>query len=126
MNIGAHSIETRSGLYDRSRRLVIVGALVVLSAFCFIRYLSWSFAYSATLGLASRMRETQLSNHRAWLYLCSFFILESFGAAVLGLAWEPPNLGSAELRFVARYGSALALCLLATGIIVGFRLMLVR
>jgi hypothetical protein len=111
-------------LDNRWLRLVIVAALVLLSAFCFVRYLSWAFAYSATLGLD--IPETRLSHHRVWFFLCMFIMLEILSAAVLGSAWEPSNLGSAGLRFVARYGSALALCLLATGVVVGLRLALVR
>jgi len=114
----------RATFNNRWVQLTIVLVLVLLGAFCFLRYLDWAFAYSGTLGLGSRMRETQLANHRAWLFFCMFIVLEMLCAVLVGLAWEPPNFGSTGLRFVARYGSALALCLLATGLLVGIRVAL--
>jgi hypothetical protein len=100
-------------------RLGLIAGLVVLAAFCFLRYIDWAFSRSATLGLASRAEETQLANHLAWMFLCMFIALELFSAIVVGFRWEYPDLGSAWLRFSARYGLGLLLSLLATGIVVG-------
>lgn len=116
----------RTGLSNRWLRLTLVLALVLLGAFCFLRYIGWAFAHSGTLGLSSRIRETQLANRQAWYFLCMFIALEVLCAMVVGLAWEPPNLGSAGLRFAARYGSALALSLLVTGVVVGLQVALLR
>jgi hypothetical protein len=100
-------------------RLGFTGGLILLAAFCFVRYVDWAFSYSATSGLASRAQETRLANHLAWMFLCMFIALELFSAFVIGARWEYPDLGSAWLRFSARYGLALLLSLLATGIVVG-------
>jgi hypothetical protein len=100
-------------------RLALTTGLVVLAAFCFLRYIEWAFSYSATLGLASKAQETQLASHLAWLFLFMFIALEVFSAIVVGFRWEYPELGSAWLRFSARYGLALLLSLLATGVVVG-------
>jgi len=100
-------------------RLALMAGLVVLAAFCFLRYIGWAFSHSATLGLASKTQETRLANHLAWMFLCMFIALEVFSAIVVGFRWEYPDLGSAWLRFSARYGIALLLSLLATGVVVG-------
>ena len=100
-------------------RLALIAGLVGLAAFCFLRYISWAFSYSATLGLSSRTQETRLAGHVACMFLCMFIALEVFSAIVVGFRWEYPELGSAWLRFSARYGLALLLSLLATGVVVG-------
>jgi hypothetical protein len=113
-------------LSNRWLRVALESVLVVLAAFCFLRYIGWAFSYSAALGLPSRIRETQLANHRAWLFLCVFLALEVLSGVLVAFSWEPPDLGSAWLRFAARYGLGLALSLVATGIVVGLRLAFVR
>jgi len=45
--------------------LALVGLLVASAAFCFVRYLYWSFSYSATLGLASKEQDTRHAHHLA-------------------------------------------------------------
>jgi hypothetical protein len=108
--------------FERSLRLALIAGLVVLAAFCFLRYIDWAFAHSATLGLPERIPQTSLALHRAWMFLCMFMALEVFSAIVVGFRWERPDLGSAWLRFSARYGLALLLSLLATGAVVGLLL----
>jgi hypothetical protein len=102
-----------------SFRVLIIATLILLAAFCFIRYIEFVFSYTATLGLASQAHENQLANHLAWLFFCSFVALEVFSAIIVGSRWEQPDLGSAWLRFSARYGLALLLSVLATGIVIG-------
>jgi hypothetical protein len=92
-------------------RLMVIIGLTVLASFCFLEFLTCAFAYSAN--------ETQLAYWRAWLFLSVFAGLEIFSAAILGLSWEPSIFHSAGLRFAARYGSALALCLIGTSAVVG-------
>jgi uncharacterized membrane protein YccC len=101
-------------------RFAIATGLVVLAAFSFLHYIGWAFAHSATMGLASRMQETRLANGLAWIFLGAFVALEVLSAFIVGFSWEYPDLGSPWLRFLARYGLALVLTLLATGIVVGF------
>ncbi len=50
-----------TGLSNRWLRLTLVLALVLLGAFCFLRYIGWAFAHSGSLGLGSRIREAQLA-----------------------------------------------------------------
>jgi hypothetical protein len=107
-------------------RFPLVLGLVLLSAFCFLRYISWSFAYSATLGLGSYAQANQLAGRSASFFLLLFVALEVLCALEMGGAWEPPDLGSRGLRFTARYGSALAISLLATGIVVALKVALFR
>jgi hypothetical protein len=138
-NVGAHGrgeakgglaeeddMNVRSRLTNRWLRLAIVLAFVLLGASCFLRYVGSAFAHSGTLGLSSRIRETQLAGRQAWFFLCMFISMELLCAAVVGLGREDPNLGSAGLRFAARYGSALALSLLATGVVAGLQVVLLR
>jgi len=106
--------------------MTILGALVLLSASCFVRYLGWAFSYSARLGLSNQTLDIQLAYRRAWFFLSIFTSLQLIAAVILGSAWEPSNLGSLPLRFVARYGSALALVLVSTAIVVAIWLMLCR
>lgn len=110
---------TNKAYLGRWFRFALLASVVAAAAFCFLRYLEWSFSYSATLGLASKIRETRLANHRAWMFLCMSVALEVLSAIVVGFSWECPDLGSAWLRLSARYGLALLLSLLATGLIVG-------
>ena len=107
------------GMQNRWFRSGLIAAVVVLAAFCFLRYLDWAFSYSATLGLSSRMQQARLANQRAWVFFCLFLVLEAFSAILVGFSWQEPDFSSAWLRFSARYGLALLLSLLATGIIVG-------
>jgi hypothetical protein len=107
-------------------RVALIAVLVVLAAFCFLRYIGWAFSYSGIVGLSSRVREAEVANLKAWLFLCMFFVLELLSSVLITFSWEPPDLGSAWLRFVGRYGSGLVLSLLATGIVVGLRLAFVR
>jgi len=103
-------------LTNRWVRLPLTLVLILLSAFCFLDYLDWAFVYSGRLGLADRI-ETQMAGNRSLFFFFLFVGLEILCATVVGMAWEPPLLGSAPLRFVARYGTALALSLLVTGIV---------
>jgi len=114
-----NTMSGRNGIPNRWFRFSLLAGVVVAAAFCLLRYLEWAFSYSATLGLASKIQETRLANHRAWMFLCMFAVLEVLSAIVVGFSWQYPDLGSAWLRFSARYGLALLLSLLATGIIVG-------
>lgn len=98
--------------------LALVAVLVVSAAFCFVRYLEWSFTYSAKLGLAST-QEIRVADHSAWLFFSLFVLLELFCAFVVGSRWEQVDLGSVWLRFSARYGIALLFSLLATGVVIG-------
>ena len=107
-------------------RSVLVLALVLISAFCFLRYFNSAFAHSATLGLASLARANQLANRSAWFYLLVFVALEVLCALVIAGAWEPPDLGSRGLRLTARYGSALAISLFGTGVLVALKVALFR
>ena len=59
-------------------RLALTTGLVVLAAFCFLRYIEWAFSYSATLGLASKAQETRLASHLAWLFLFMFIAYRNF------------------------------------------------
>lgn len=97
-------------------RWFVIAGLIILAAFCFVRYLSWALAYSA---IPRPSQASQLADRRAWLFFCVFAGLEMFCTALLAFDWERSDFYSAGLRFAARYGSALALCLLATGIVVG-------
>ena len=114
-----NTMSGRNGIPNRWFRFALIAGVVVAAAFCFLRYLEWAFSYSATLGLASKIQETRLANHRAWMFLCMFDALEVLSAIVVGFSWEDPDLGSGWLRVSARYGLALLLSLLATGIVVG-------
>lgn len=105
-------------------RSFLVLALVLVSAFCFLRYFGAAFAHSATLGLSPLARANQLANGYAWFFLLAFIALEALCALVVARAWEPPDLGSKGLRFIARYGSALAISLFGTGIVVALKVAL--
>lgn len=97
-------------------RWVVIAGLIILAAFCFVRYLSCAFAYSA---IPEPGQESQRGGGRARLFFGVFAGLEILCTALLAHSWERSSFYSAGLRFAARYGSALALCLLATGIVVG-------
>ena len=107
-------------------RIPLVLVLVFISAFSFLRYIGWSFAHSATLGLAPQVAESRLANWWAWLYLILFATLQLLCTILLVEGWQPPDLGSRALRFVARYGSGLVLTLIATGIVVSLNVALLR
>jgi hypothetical protein len=106
-------------------RVALVTLLILFAASCFLRYIEAAFAYSAIVG-TSRVQETYLASHRAWLFLSIFLVLEVLSSVLLALSWEPPDFSSAWLRFVSRYGLALTLSLVATAIVVGLRVVFVR
>src|SRR4051812_47048439 len=95
-------------------RATLILGLNITAAFCFLRYVEWAFAYSATAGLVSRASQTQMANRLAWTFFCLFIVLNLFSAFAIGSSWESPDFGSAWLRFSARYGAALLFSLLAT------------
>jgi hypothetical protein len=55
-----------------------------------------------------------------------FIVLEVLCVMLFGMTSEPPNFGPAILRFVARYGSALGLCILLTGVVVWLEVAILR
>jgi hypothetical protein len=104
--------------------LALVAGLIVAACFCFFRYLEWSFRYSATVGVPSEAQQTRVAYHLSVMFFSMFIALEVFSAFVIGFPSEEPDLGSAWLRFLARYGLPFLLSLIATGVVVGLWLWL--
>jgi hypothetical protein len=107
-------------------RLALFFALAVLAGFSFVRYLTWSFAYSGVMGLPSLLEQAQRAYHRACFFLCMFIALEIVLAITVASYFEPPDLSSAALRFVSRYGSGLAISVLFTAMLVGLAVVMFR
>ena len=99
--------------------------LILLSAFCFLRYLDWAFVYSGRLGLADRI-EGQMAGNRSLLFFWTFVALELLCAVLVASPSEAPDFDSAPLRFTMRYGAALALSLVMTGIVMGLAVILLH
>jgi hypothetical protein len=58
------------------------------------------------------------------MFPCLFFALEVFSSVIAGFSWEFPSIGSAWLRFSARYELAFLLSIPRGGTMVGLRLAL--
>jgi len=100
--------------------------LAVSGAFSFLRYLGWSFAYSGVLGLHSQAVQVQTAHENASLFFLAFLMIESAFAALVASYWEPPQFGSAVLRFASRYGIAGVVALVVTGALVALDVMLLH
>ena len=117
--------ESRKKLFEnRWLRLSIVPALAILGAFSFLRYLGWSFAYSSVLGLRSQAAQAQTAHERAWIFFCSFLVIESALVVLIASYWEPPDFRSVILRFASRYGLAGVVALVLTSALVALDLVL--
>lgn len=100
-------------------RSIVVVALSVFAAYAILQYFTAAFAYSATLGVTSRLSATRLAEQRAWGYLILFWLLEVFSTAMVVARWPEPDLGTRMLRFLARYGTGMLISLTITGIATG-------
>jgi hypothetical protein len=100
-------------------RLALFIVLALSARFSFLRYLYWSFAYNGVLGMPSRLEQAQHAYHRARFFLCLFVGHEIILAIIAASCWEPPDPGSAALRFVLRYGLGSVEAVIATAMLVG-------
>lgn len=80
---------------NRLARLALLSVLGLSAAFSFVRYISWSFAYSGILGLPSQIEQARRANHLAWIFLCMFLVCEVLLSMIVASSWEPPTRTSA-------------------------------
>src|SRR5579884_2655836 len=119
VNVMGHTIEPSTATIRKWSRCLLIPGLIVLASFTFVRYVEWTFAYSATRALSSRTQEAHLALISAGVFFCAFIVLEIMLALLFASYWEYPDFGSTWLRFCGRYGLGLLVALFSTGIVVG-------
>jgi hypothetical protein len=85
------------------------------AAFCFLRYFDWAWTYS---GIPTSPG-SDIAGRSALLFFTVFVLFEILSARTVALLlFDAPDLGSAPLRLVARYGGGLMISLIATAVLI--------
>jgi hypothetical protein len=85
------------------------------AAFSFVQYFYWAWTYSEI----PPGPRSDIANKSALLFFIVFVVFEILSARTAAtLLFDAPDLGSAPLRFAARYGGGLIISLVATAVLI--------
>jgi hypothetical protein len=115
---------------EQTLRRLRVGVTVVFmaaAAFCVLKYLWWAACYSGWYGLPGYAQQLRDASIRANVYWWSVMVLE---APSVGVVWSLVQFRGADmsqlLRRLARFGAALGVTAIGTGIFLGVMIVIRR
>ena len=110
---------------SRTFRIALAAALMAASAVCLLKYSWWAACYSGWYGLQDYAQQLRDASIRVNIYWWSVVVLE---AASVGVVWSLIEFRAADmppfLKRLARFGAALILTAIGTGIFLGVTILL--
>jgi hypothetical protein len=106
--------EPKTARGHRWRTLAVFGALAVLCALSFLKYLGWAAFYSGNPSAG------EAAGHKAELFFWAFVALEVLTALVIATRIRLEGMFSSKaVTLVARYVTGLLISIVTTGVVVG-------
>lgn len=112
---------------SRTLRVGLTVLMLAASAYCALQTFRWTTSYSAWYGLPGEAQDMEKAAFWSKLYLSSLVVLEAANVAVV---WSLVQLRQADmsefLKGLARFGMAVGVTLVGTGVFLGLMILVFR